>query len=216
MPKLLKQWRVMSILVSYFTDHSTVMQRLTKVKPSYFHYLRCVIGGFVQQRPNDAEIVYMYWRHHDSSGDTSFPLSSVCHIICDKIYTTGKFIYTNEADFRYDIKWQDTIPCVTLFRHFVLGLELLSGDQSNILRHARTELLNVSLYEDITLAVNLSVANSLCSLFILKSNKHRILWFNYISNDRKLVLLWGHSSYQFMILSGITVVTEVEIYVPYV
>ena len=32
-------------------------------------------------------------------------------------------IHTNEADFRCDIKWQDTTPWVTLFRHFVLGLK---------------------------------------------------------------------------------------------
>ena len=51
-------------------------------------------------------------------------------------------IYTNAADFQYDIKWQDTAHWVTPFRHFVLGLKFLSGDQSNILLHVSNELLN--------------------------------------------------------------------------
>ena len=52
-------------------------------------------------------------------------------------------IYTNEAEFRSDTKWQDTAHWVTPFCHFILLSELLSGERSQILRDARYELLNI-------------------------------------------------------------------------
>ena len=51
-------------------------------------------------------------------------------------------IFTNKADFRYNTKWQDTAPRVTPFRHFVLALKLLSGEQLEVLRDAINDLLS--------------------------------------------------------------------------
>ena len=51
-------------------------------------------------------------------------------------------IYTNEADFRYDTKWQDTAPCVTPFYHLVFALKLLSEDRSQILSNASNDIFN--------------------------------------------------------------------------
>ena len=77
-------------------------------------------------------------------------LPKICFVCINNVYLnfrtrfqliSANMINTNEADFRRDIKWQDTGPWLTTFRHFVLGLKLLSGDQPNILRHVSNELL---------------------------------------------------------------------------
>ena len=50
--------------------------------------------------------------------------------------------YTNESDFDGIPKSQDTAPWITPFSHFDTALQLLSSDQSQILRDASNELLN--------------------------------------------------------------------------
>ena len=51
-------------------------------------------------------------------------------------------IYTDEADFRQDTKWQDIAPWVTPFSPFALALKLLSADLSQILHDASKEFLS--------------------------------------------------------------------------
>ena len=51
-------------------------------------------------------------------------------------------VYTNEANLRWDTKWQDAGPQVTSFLSFVSALKLLSGYQSQILRDSSNECLN--------------------------------------------------------------------------
>ena len=68
----------------------------------------------------------------------------ICFIFINHIYLTHRsgfhfilinMIFTIEADFRLDPKWNNTAPWVTPFCHFVLALRLLSGDRSQILRN---------------------------------------------------------------------------------
>ena len=63
-------------------------------------------------------------------------LTKTCFICIHYVYLTFMImfllisvntIYSNEADFLYDIKWQDTASSVTLFCHFVLALKVFSG-----------------------------------------------------------------------------------------